>query len=80
MRAIDPQIMRLREVEAKIIVLAVRLEEAEELIQALDREAVLRPVHEEHRRAILQALEALRAHREVLLKLMQPEAVSNEPG
>jgi hypothetical protein len=70
-RDVDPQLMRLREVEAKILLLAVGLEAAEELVQALDRSDKLRPVHEEHRRAILDGLEVLRQHREVILRLIQ---------
>lgn len=71
MRDLDPQLMRLREVEAKIVLLAMRLAEAEELVQALYREAVVRPVDEQHRRLILQSLETLRGHREAILAHMQ---------
>lgn len=71
MHDVDPQLMLLREAEAKLLILAVRLEEVEQELAELDREAVSRPEQEQRRQLIFQSLEAMRLHRALIVKTIE---------
>jgi len=71
MRDIDPQLMRLREAEAKILLLSDRLQETEEMIARLHRSKDVVPTYEERRLALIDALDDLREHRDVLAGMLE---------